>query len=452
MFFECNLPQNPPIHLEGQLRKEFSDTVRRIRARMDKLETALNLSGMRPEIFQLITSDLFKKEGQAGDVAHFDGMTPEDLSKYANMVCTGKETAEDRLIFPNADVLFDAAYATVHEWEVMRHIGLGGSDSAVIQLRSKYRTPRALYYDKIGVDIPKAPEKTAIFQRGHILEDTVISLFCERVGAVRIRDTRMFRSKTHPHCIADIDAMLKMPDGSLYLFEAKSAASEKKKDWTGGKVPPDYAVQTHHYPAVLADNRIKGTYIGCLFVNDYSMFNNYVGSVYDCSQFISALEPRDADIEKNILDSNEDWWNQYVEADTLPDLLPEMDAELVESIAGEPDGELPPLDWSQKPEIQMIVARYLDIQEREKTLSTECDRLKKEKEAVALDLKDKLGKSTEATCFYCGKPVSVKWGLPTQRKETDYETLLALYPSVYDKVVSSAKTKRRFSVRILKEK
>lgn len=319
-FFECNLEKTAPDHLYWEKKAAYEEVAARIYDRTEKLNKACALVNMKPETFQVIASDLFKREELTnGNVEHFDGMTAEQLAAYAELAFSREET-ESRLTFPNAEVLFDTAFATVKEWEELRHIGIGGSDSAVICEVSKYKTKRGLYYDKVGlpVKINVNADRQSVFDRGHAVEDNVIGTFCKITGAVRIRDTRMFRSKTHPHCIADIDAILRMPDGTLRVFEAKSTVVENQVAWEDNKVPPYYLTQCRHYPAVLDDPRIEGTFIGCLFVVDWSIGGMFVASQYDEDRFVSRYIPRDRDREQEQLDLNEEFWEDYVDAGIEP--------------------------------------------------------------------------------------------------------------------------------------
>lgn len=236
IFFECNLPETAPSHLLPGCRAEFEAVTERIRKRHTLLQSAYELLtdplegfrhyNMKPETFQKLMATHFANCADAGKTDIFDNSSSVDLAEYADRSFIYEES-ETRLDFPNAIVLFDTKFATNDEWVELRHIGIGGSDAAVICGTSKYKTPRALYHNKIGTVLKAKPDadKAGIFQRGHMLEDTVINKYCKDMEAVRITDTRMFQSRTHPHCIADIDGILRLKTGELIVFEAKTSAT-----------------------------------------------------------------------------------------------------------------------------------------------------------------------------------------------------------------------------------
>ena len=110
------------------------------------------------------------------------------------------------------------------------------------------------------------------------MEDRVIDAFLKLTGFKRIPETRMFRSRKYPHQTANIDGIVISPDGRIFVFEAKTTVAENWDAWKDGKIPRSYVPQTRQYPAVLDDDRVQGTYIGCLFIVDLIVGGLYVGS------------------------------------------------------------------------------------------------------------------------------------------------------------------------------
>ena len=128
----------------------------------------------------------------------------------------------------------------------------------------------------------------------------------------------MFRSKKYPHCSANIDAIVRFPGNRLYVFEAKTTIGENYDAWAGDKIPATYIQQTRQYPAVLDDDRILGTYIGCLFTVDYSLNGYYLGSSANVGQFVSRFVDRDKTLEDNQLAEEETFFNTYVAENVEP--------------------------------------------------------------------------------------------------------------------------------------
>ena len=456
-FFECNLPRIAPDHLHYSIIPAFEAAVENIYKRTDALNQALAISGMKPETFQLLASDLFKREEkQYGNTAHFDAMSPETLANYCKTVFV-EDVKEDRLTFDNAVVLFDTAFATVKEWEYLRHIGIGGSDAAVIEGTSKFVTKQGLYHNKVGtpVLVNVNEDKSSVFERGHFLEDDVIGRFCAITGASRIRDTRMFRSKQFPHCIADIDAMLRMPSGEIVLFEAKTTVLENMDAWANEKVPAYYVTQTRHYPGVLNDDRISRVFIGCLFTVDLSVGGKYAGSQYDASRFLSREITRDKNEEHDILANNEAFWEDYIEpgVEPAPSGNIKHDLEVIKAITGPADPKLPPMNLTTDVNKQLI-QEYLELDEKANVAKSELDAINAQKDKIKTDFIRQLGQTVEgqvdgdeADTYY-----EIKYA-PASRKSTDYKTLEALFPEAYNACVSVDKeSSRRFTIKAKKRK
>ena len=448
-FFECNLPVEAPLYLHYEIFDEFKRVCDRIRERHKKLQEALELSGMKPETFQVLTSTLFKQLEQAsGNADAFDAKTPQQLSDYAKLMFVCDEPYE-RLDFPNADVLFDTAYATVKEWESMRHLGIGGSDSAVVEGTSKFRTKLDLYHDKCGTPlvIDINADKRSVFERGHIMEDSVIDRYCAVSGASRIRDTRMFRSKRYPHNIADIDAILRMPNDEIWLFEAKTTVAANYDAWKDNKVPPYYETQTHHYLAVLDDEKVCGTHIGCLFTYDLSICGMYAGSQYDASRFVSRNIERNLSLEEELLKRNEEFWNNYVDPGIPPDGSgDDKEKDLIKALTGNADPSLPVLNMTTENNVRDI-NYYMELCKQEDELKKQIEMLKDEKLGVQTTLIEQLGQAVEGRVDLPDGYYEVRYP-PVRKIKTDLEKMEALYPDAFADCVSVDKeSSRRFSVK-----
>ncbi len=450
IFFECGLPKTAPEHLHWTLQADFEKVSARIHERMEKLQKALELTGMKPETFQVLTSELFKREETVyGNVDHFDSMSAEQLASYAQAVFVRDEDYE-RLEFPNVNVLFDTAYATVKEWEFIRHVGIGGSDAAVIEGTSKFRTPLSLFHDKAGTPIQfdTNGDKRAVFERGHVMEDSVIETYCSKKGAKRIRDTRMFQSKKYPHCIADIDAILRMDNGEIWLFEAKTTVAANDEAWADNKVPPYYETQTHHYLAVLDDPGVCGVHIGCLFTYDLQVCGKYVGSQYNKSQFVSRDIPRNESVERGILEANEKFWNDYVETGIEPPRSnDDHDREVMKAITGEADTSLPAMDMTTKSNVE-DVEYYMELAEQKAAKKKEEEIIDAEMKSIQSSLITQLGQTVEGRIFLDDSSYYEVRYAPSRRVKTDLELLEAMYPEAYAACVTVDKeASRRFTIK-----
>lgn len=438
-FFEFSAPVKAPDYLHRTAKSNYEHAVESIALRTQKLNEALKISGIKPETFQRLASKLFKdKELMYGNADYFDSKTPEEIASYVMSVYYPPVDdildAQNRLVFPNADVICDTAFTTNEEWSgSLRKLGIGGSDGGVIQGVSHWGSLQTVYHSKVGTPVLiQDDSRNMVFERGHVLEDKVIAAFCKRTGAVRIRDTRMFRSKTHPHCIADIDAILKMPNDDIYIFEAKSTIKENTDAWRRDKIPASYAVQTRHYPAVLDDDRIKGTYIGCLFTVDMSIGGDYVGSQYDETDFLSRLVERDEDEEQELLDADEAFWKRYIESGAEPPRSgnTKLDLEVIGKHSGPADMGLQPLDIVDDRQ-KDAAKRYLELGEKISKIKKQAESLVKEQDDIKTEFVKLLGQFPEGRIdIGDGHYYEIKYS-PVRKKKIDCELMEDQYPAAW---------------------
>ena len=311
MYFECNLPTAVPMWMDPRAAIPFINTMAAIRQRMEVLEAAKDLcvAALLPvESFAETAAEVFKRmQAENGD---FDALTPEELRDAvlfeSNLYGKTKPLPQPRMEWPNAETVVDCRFVSTHEWEAIRHLGIGGSDAAVIMGSSHYRTQTELYHDKVGnPNLKREDSNSSVFVRGHFLENVVVNTFCALTGAKRIPEYRMFRSKEFPCVTANIDAIVEL-NNELFVFEAKTTKEQNFAAWVNNKVPPQYVPQMRQYPAVLNDERIKGTFIGAILTHDYEAGDLYMGSSYDLSEFKRRFMPRDAEAEHDQLEAEAD--------------------------------------------------------------------------------------------------------------------------------------------------
>ena len=198
MYFECNIDPKIPQFYHPEIYSRLVNTVALIHERTDKLNAALDSCSLKGCMTRGATFAGIAKTVFDYSTEKFDAMTAKELASVADMLYDGND-AEDRIEWPNAVVLFDTRFVTTRDWEALRHIGIGGSDSSVLMGCSPYQSEEGLWYEKLGYpEYVSEEEKQAVFDRGHFLEDTVIDTFCRLVGARRIPESRMFRHRDYP--------------------------------------------------------------------------------------------------------------------------------------------------------------------------------------------------------------------------------------------------------------
>lgn len=248
--------------------------------------------------------------------------SPTEVSEMAMALSPLVAEEPERLDFPNAIALVDCRFVSTLEWQHLRRYSIGGSEAAVVvgkvdtngdqidgftQL-SKFQTRRGLFYEKQAtfVEVPNSPQKQQIFDYGHCVEPYVIQKAAKELRAKQYPEYRMFAHKDYPFITCNPDGILIFPNGSLCLFEAKTATHHKKDDWMES-IPEYYIPQPTQYMEVLDDPRIAGGYIGCCFGPDK----------YD---WIMHSYQRDWLIGKKQIEIEAAFWQNYIAAGVIPPL------------------------------------------------------------------------------------------------------------------------------------
>lgn len=264
----------------------FSDAnpdpaIEMLRGRIQFLNECHDISSMPGHIFAAAAKLL--QERSPMDVGEFwttvqTVFTPEETVQMVKALEPMVADEPPRLEFPNAIVLVDCRFVSTLEWQHLRRYSIGGSDAAVVTGKvdengdpidgftqlSRFQTRRGLYYEKQAtfVEPENSWSKQHIFDYGHQVEPFVIEHAARELNAKRRPEYRMFAHKQYPFITCNPDGILEFPDGSLCLFEAKTATHHKKEEWQKG-IPEYYTPQPRQYMEVLNDERISFGYIGC---------------------------------------------------------------------------------------------------------------------------------------------------------------------------------------------
>src|SRR3990167_4296803 len=125
-------------------------------------------------------------------------------------------------------------------WLEARRQGLGASDAPVILGLSPWKTPLALYAEKLGLEIEE-PEQTEAMSWGLRLQPVIIAAFEEQSGrsALPQRDFLIDRSPDLPWMLASLDGWTKRrpEDAEIGVLEVKTTSAFRKEDWA--EAPPD---------------------------------------------------------------------------------------------------------------------------------------------------------------------------------------------------------------------
>jgi len=134
-------------------------------------------------------------------------------------------------------------------WLEMRSLGLGGSDAAAALGLSSWKSRYALWCEKRGQE--SSFQGSEATRWGNLLEDVVAREAAERLGKVAVASPVMFRSRTHPFMLANVDRLLLddsgRPEG---ILEIKTTGARNYASWSEGEAPLSYVLQVMHYMAV----------------------------------------------------------------------------------------------------------------------------------------------------------------------------------------------------------
>ncbi len=439
-YFEHNLPEAAPLYFTGD-KAGLTCVLTRIHARMEKLNEALALSKMPGEQFATGAKILFNCEADTGEPL-LDTLSSEGIAAQVKAIA-GNAKYEPRENWENTTVVVDTAFLSNDEWETIRAIGIGGSDAAVTMGVSPYRTEQELYHDKVGT-VFKLPEqdtgKDFIFEYGHKVEPLVIDEFCRRTGAKVIPETRMFAKKGMPYITANVDAFVRMPDGRIFVFEAKTTTSFNKDAWRDNKVPVQYIPQCRQYLAVMDDERIAGTYIGCVYGNTPS-------------DFVCAYIERDMDREAEQLETETEFWEDYVLTGTEPEPSgdTQKDIEIIRKKTGYADKDLPAIDLCD--EDIASIREYLALDEERKLLEKKAKNIKDRQGQLSIPLINRLGTAVRGVISAGDDSIYEVSYAPRSRTSVDTEKLRLAYPSLYDEIVTvNPESSRVFSIKTKKIK
>lgn len=176
-----------------------------------------------------------------------------------------------------------------NEWLEWRRGGIGGSDLSAICNMNRYRSPRAVYLDKIG----QAPEfeGNEYTYWGTVLEDIVAKEFTIRTNLKVRRENKMLQHPKYSFMLANVDRLIVGQNAGL---ECKTASEYAKDDWIGECVPKEYALQCHHYMAVTGAERW------------------YVAVLIGGNKFEWRVIERDETIIEDIIKIESNFWNNFV--------------------------------------------------------------------------------------------------------------------------------------------
>jgi len=296
------------------------------------------------------------------------------------------------------------------EWLDIRKKGIGGSDAAAIAGLNKWKSPVAVYMEKIGeIQGDRIDSEAAYF--GNVLEDVVAQEFSRRTGLKVRRRNAMLQHPEHPWMIANIDRLIV---GEKTGLECKTTSAFLADQWDGEEVPIQYILQCQHYMAVTG---FKAWWIAVL-----------IGG----NKFVYKKIERDDELISNLIDIEKDFWENHV----VPQIPPDFDgseasSELLKAMypEAEPESEI------ELPDEAYTLIYALD------EIKTEMDELSTRKKEYENKLKSMLGNFETGIA----RDRIVTWK-PYSRKTVDSKRLKKERPEIYEQYLKESHS-RRFNIK-----
>jgi putative phage-type endonuclease len=196
----------------------------------------------------------------------------------------------------NASILTLTNELNRGEWLAARKKGIGGSDVAAIAGLNKWKSPVAVYLEKIGQATEEKETSEAAYW-GNVHEETVAREFAKRTGYKVRRRNVILQHPVYPWMLANVDRLIV---GEKTGLECKTASEYVKSEWEGEEIPTAYLLQCQHYMAVTG---YKAWWIAVLIGGNKYVYKKIV---------------RDDEIIQNLIKIEKDFWMNRVKAKVSP--------------------------------------------------------------------------------------------------------------------------------------
>ena len=190
----------------------------------------------------------------------------------------------------------EIAYSSREEWLELRKGYIGGSDAGAVVGMNPYKTPYALWAEKVGAVAPFEGNLTT--KVGSYLEELVAQLFTEETGKRVQKKNRMIVNDEYPFACADIDRRVV---GEKALLEIKTTNSlPVMRKVRGGEYPEVWYCQMVHYLAVTGYERA------------------YLAVLVNCREFHVYTLERDENEIAALMSAERDFWEHVLQKTPPP--------------------------------------------------------------------------------------------------------------------------------------
>lgn len=302
-------------------------------------------------------------------------------------------------------------YTDHTDWLELRGKGIGGSDAGAIAGVNPWRSPMAVYLDKIGETDP-IEENDAMYW-GTVLEDVVAKEFVKQTGLKVRRDNHLLQSKAYPYMVASVDRVITDPKKGTGILECKTTNAYNTKEWEDGNVPDSYYLQLQHY----------------LAVTGYAY--GYMAVLIGGNKYKHYYIERDAEVIASLIELEADFWHGNV----LAECPPEMDgSESTDKLLSSmyKGGDKEPITI-EAPEVAEAYEQLISLKSDKKELDT---KIKLNEQKIKAEMQD------HETALINGH--KVKWSTVVSNR-LDAKSLKAEAPEVYAQYARES-VSRRFAI------
>ncbi|WP_153124754.1 YqaJ viral recombinase family protein [Peribacillus tepidiphilus] len=296
------------------------------------------------------------------------------------------------------------------EWLKARKAGIGGSDAAAIAGLNKWKSPVAVYLDKIG----QAPDEDTVGESaywGTVMEDIVAQEFSKRTGLKVRRRNAILTHPEHPFMLSNVDRLIV---GKQEGLECKTASEYLKDEWKDDEIPAQYLIQCQHYMAVTG----------------YEAW--WIAVLIGGNKFVYKRIERDEELIQYLIDIEKNFWENHVLKE-IPPMFDGSDAssELLKVMYPE---AVPETEIELSPEANKLIEALDQVNEELKQLETQ----KKEYEN---QIKAMMGENEKA---FAGERI-ITWKTIHSNK-FDSKRFAKDHPELYNQYTKTS-SYRRFMVK-----
>lgn len=293
------------------------------------------------------------------------------------------------------------------QWLELRRQGIGSSDAAAVAGLNPWRSPLAVYLDKIGQS--EEEEENLRMWLGREMEPIVAKRFAIETGIKVRRRNAILQHPDYPWMLANIDRELV---GERAILECKTTGFFNREKWIDDETPDEYAIQVYHQLAVTGYNY------------------GYIAVLIDNQEFVYKRIERDEDIIQNLIAIEQRFWEEHIVPRVPPSPI---------GYASDDTALLTMYPEAEDIEVELPVSLATLVDQYQRAHADEKD-AKQRKDRAAQQIKAALGKHARGRVG----DYRVRWA-PVLSARFDTKRFKDDHPDLYEQYVTTS-TIRRFGI------